>query len=314
MWQVNLALLPGIATLFWFYGWGVLINIVIAGLTALASEALILQLRKRAIAPSLEDGSAWLTAMLLGLALPPLAPWWIPVVGAAFAIIVGKQLYGGLGFNPFNPAMLGFALLLVSFPLPMTQWPAANSGLDLSSSLAYVFELNTGLDGITGATPLDSVRTGLLQGENINQISRRDSFAAPQWFWINLLFLAGGLYLLAQRLIQWHIPVAMLAALLIMSGIFHLIDAERYASPLFHLFSGATMVGAFFIATDPVTAATSNKGRLLYGAGIGVLLYVIRSWGGYPDAVAFAVLLMNMSAPTLDYFTQPRVFGGGRHE
>jgi len=318
--QVMLALVPGALCLFWFFGWGVLINLAVATATAVVAEAGALKLRGRTVLPILSDGSAVLTGLLLGLALPPLAPWWIPFIGAAFAIVVAKQLYGGLGYNPFNPAMVGYVVLIISFPLQMTLWSAPHGSdgemLSLVDTLGLVFgqlpPAGATLDAVTMATPLDSYKTQIGQNLTWSEIVSGPlfgRFAGYGWEWINFAFLLGGLWLWQRRAIRWHIPLAMLTGLFVAALLFYIADADSFASPLFHLFSGATMLGAFFIATDPVSAATTPRGRLYYGAGIGVLVYLIRTWGGYPDGVAFAVLLMNMAAPTIDYYTQPRVFG-----
>jgi len=313
---VLLGLLPGSLCAGWLFGWGVLVNILLAGLAAVAGEAAMLAARKRPVLPVLQDGSALLTGALLALALPPLAPWWIPVTGSLFAIVIAKQLYGGLGYNPFNPAMAGYVVLLISFPRELSLWPATGQLLGLQDTLLLVF---TGslpdtltLDAITMATPLDAVKTRLGLSETLTEI--RDSavfgsFAGAGWEWLNLWFLLGGLWLLQQKIIKWQIPAGMLGGLFLTALLFYAWNPDIYPSPLFHLFSGAAMLGAFFIATDPVSASTTPRGRLYYGFGIGVLTYVIRTWGGYPDGVAFAVLLMNMAAPTIDYYTRPRVFG-----
>jgi electron transport complex protein RnfD len=318
--QVILGLIPGAMCLFWFFGWGILFNLLITSATALLAEAAMLQLRRRPVTATLYDGSALLTGLLLGLSLPPLAPWWIPVVGALFAIVVAKQLYGGLGYNPFNPAMVGFVVLIISFPLQMTLWPPPQGieaeTLGLADTLQLVFAsvlpADTTLDSVTMATPLDVAKTRIGLNFTWSEIladPRYGSFAGRGWEWINVGFLLGGLWLWQRRAIHWQIPVSMLCSLFIMSLFFYVADADSFGSPIFHLFSGATMMGAFFIATDPVSAATTKRGRLYYGAGIGVLTYVIRTWGGYPEGIAFAVLLMNMAAPTIDYLTPPRVFG-----
>jgi electron transport complex protein RnfD len=318
--RVMLALIPGVLCMFWFFGWGVLVNLLSATATAVAAEALMLSIRRRPVGTTLLDGSAVLTGLLLGLALPPLAPWWIPVVGAGFAIVVAKQLYGGLGYNPFNPAMVGFVVLIISFPLQMTMWspPAGlqGDGFGFADTLRLIFTgtlpAGTALDSLTMATPLDAAKTQLGLDYTWSEIR-----AAPQsghiggygWEWINLGFLIGGLWLWRQRAVHWQIPAGLLGALFTVALLFHIADSDSFASPLFYLFSGATMLGAFFIATDPVSAATTPRGRLYYGAGAGILIYIIRTWGGYPEGVAFAVLLMNLAAPTIDYYTQPRVFG-----
>ena len=320
MTRVMLALIPGVLCMFWFFGWGVLINLLSATLATVAAEAAMLAARRRPVKATLLDGSAALTGLLLGLTLPPLAPWWIPIIGAGFAIIVAKQLYGGLGYNPFNPAMVGFVVLIISFPLQMTMWsqPAGVLGdnLTLADTVRLIFTgvLPPGsmLDGLTMATPLDAAKTQLGLDYTWSEILATPlagRFGGYGWEWINFAFLIGGLWLWRQRAIHWQISVGLLGALFVVALLFHIADSDSFASPLFHLFSGATMLGAFFIATDPVSAATTPRGRLYYGAGIGILIYIIRTWGGYPEGVAFAVLLMNMAAPTIDYYTQPRVFG-----
>jgi electron transport complex protein RnfD len=313
---VLLALLPGSLCAAWLFGWGVLVNILLAGLAAIAAEAAMLMARRRPVLPVLQDGSALLTGVLLALALPPLAPWWIPVIGSLFAIVIAKQLYGGLGYNPFNPAMAGYVVLLISFPRELSLWPATGQVLSLQDTLLLVFSGSLPdtltLDAITMATPLDAVKTRLGLSETLTEIRESavfGSFAGAGWEWLNLWFLLGGLWLLQQKIIRWQIPAGMLGSLFLTALLFYAWNPDIYASPLFHLFSGAAMLGAFFIATDPVSASTTPRGRLYYGFGIGVLTYVIRTWGGYPDGVAFAVLLMNMAAPTIDYYTRPRVYG-----
>jgi Na+-translocating ferredoxin:NAD+ oxidoreductase subunit D len=321
--RVVYALLPGVAAYVWFFSWGVVINILLGALVALAAETLILMARRRPVRPFVTDGSAVVTAMLLAMAMPPLSPWWLTVTGVLFAIVIAKHLYGGLGYNPFNPAMVGYVVLLISFPLEMTAWlpPRALSGFEITfyESFLAIFtgSLGTGLsvDAVTMASPLDTLKTELALARTVDEIivsPTFGSFGGKGWEWYDMALLAGGVWLIYKRVISWHIPVAMLGALFLIAFAFHVYDAGRFAPPLFHIFSGAAVLGAFFIATDPVSAATTERGRLIYGAGIGVLTYVIRTWGGYPDGVAFAVLLMNMAAPTLDYYTQPRVFGQRR--
>lgn len=315
MLTVILATIPGLLVTTWFFGPGTLINVVLASLFALASEAAVLAIRKRPVSFFLKDNSALLTGVLLGLALPPFAPWWITLIAVAFAIVLTKQLYGGLGNNPFNPAMAGYALVLVSFPLQMTtNWALSDQmltgdSISFGASLSAIFS-GSGADAFTGATPLDTYKH-LISAGTAEEVLKEPVFSGwlnGGWEWVNLAYLAGGLFLLWKKFITWHIPAAMLLGLSLCSLLFgH--DEDLYTPLSIHLLSGATMLGAFFIATDPVSASTTPQGKLIYGAGIGILLYVIRTWGSYPDAVAFAVLLMNFAAPLIDAYTQPRSYG-----
>jgi len=311
MLQVLLASVPGILALTWLFGFGTLINLLWASACALGFEAAILALRQRPLGFFLKDYSALVTAVLLALALPPYSPWWLTLIATGFAIVFGKQLYGGLGQNPFNPAMLGYVVVLISFPVEMTSWPAPYR-VGLLDGLQHIFGLAALPDGWTQATALDAIKinNSLTMDELWAQSPAFGRFGGNAVEAVNLAFLAGGLYLLYKRLFTWHAPVGMLAALALMSLLFwNGSGSDSNGSPLFHLLTGATMLGAFFIVTDPVSGATSNSGRLIFGAGVGVLLYVIRAWGGYPDAMAFAVLLMNLTAPTIDYYTRPRTYG-----
>lgn len=320
MLKVLLALIPGIAVYAWVFGGGILVSILIATVTALLAEALLLKIRQRPIKPYLTDLSAVVTAWLLALALPPLAPWWLIVVATLFAVIIAKQLYGGLGYNPFNPAMAGYAAMLISFPVLMTKWPApmnlAQMPLDFSQQLHFIFSgvlpSGTNIDAITSATPLDYVKTQLMLKHEMSSITQAPIFGAygaKGGELVTLAYLAGGLYLIQQRIISWHLPTAFLAALAVISLVFYGIDAAHYANPVFHLLTGASMLCAFFIITDPVSGPTTPRGKLYFAAGVGVLTYLIRVYGGYPDGVAFAVLIMNMCVPLIDAATQPRVFG-----
>lgn len=318
--KVLAALLPAIAAYVYYFGPAILVSIAIASSAALAAEALVLRLRSYPIKTFVFDGSALVTAWLLALSLPPTSPWWLTASGTIFAIVIGKHLYGGLGSNLFNPAMVGYAVLLISFPVLMTQWPAplgvGSANLGLADSVRYIFfgELPAGLslDAISMATPLDTMKTQLLLQRTASEIVAMPVFGQIGGHGVEviaLFYLLGGIYLWRARIITWHIPVAFIAALFASATLFHIIDADRYTSPWFHLASGGAMLGAFFIATDPVTGATTPLGKLIFGAGIGALTYLIRVFGGYPDGVAFAVLLMNMCVPLIDAYTQPRIFG-----
>jgi electron transport complex protein RnfD len=314
MLRVLLALLPGISAYVWFFGAAILVQIALTSLAALAAETLILALRGKPIMPFLSDGSALVTAWLIALSFPSIAPWWLTVVGTLLAIIVAKHLYGGLGQNPFNPAMVAFALMIVAYPQLMSQWPAAGA-TDFEGQWQAIFGVRQ-LDAITMATPLDALRTTLHTTDAKSSVAGLlgtnpaiGGIGGKGWEWVAAGYLAGGLWLLQQRIISWHMPTAFLAVLFSASGIFCLIDNTQFAGPLFHLFTGGTMLGAFFIVTDPVSGTTTPKGKLFFAAGVAVLTWIIRTFGAYPDGIAFAVLLMNIAAPLIDLYTQPPVFG-----
>ncbi len=323
--EVLYALVPATVAYVWFFGPGLIFNMLIAILFCIGSEALVLRMRGEPVLPALQDFSAVVTAVLLAFALPPLTPWWVTATGAVFAMVFAKHLYGGLGFNIFNPAMAGYVAVLLSFPVAATAWLPPRmgdldyEGLTLLQSLGYVLLGNlpdgVTLDAVTRATPLDSVREGLRDMQIFAEI-RSDplfgDFGGRGWEWIDNFIAIGGFWLLYRGIIRWHIPVAVLAGVLLPATIASLLQPGLAPTPGFHLFSGATLLCAFFIATDPVSAATSPLGRLCYGFGIGLLTWTIRTWGGYPDGVAFAVLLMNMAVPAIDRYTRPRIMGHPR--
>lgn len=320
MFKVLLALIPGIAVYTWYFGPAILVSISLASMTALATEAVMLKLRGRPVMPFLGDNSALLTAWLLALSIPSLAPWWLVVVGTMFAISISKHLYGGLGNNPFNPAMVGYAVLIISFPAHMTHWIAPSglgqAGMSFAEQLGYIFgnHLPTSLtlDAVSMATPLDTLKTQLHSGHAMSDVMQMPIYGhlgGQGSEMIALAFVAGGIYLLLNRIISWHLPVAFLATLFATAGIFHLLDPAHYAPPLFHWFSGAAMLAAFFILTDPVTSPTTIRGKFIFAAGAGFLTYIIRVFGGFPDGIAFATLLMNICVPLIDLYTQPKVFG-----
>ena len=325
---VLIAALPGIAAQLWFFGWGTLVQIFLAAISAIAAEAGVLKLRKQPVVAILKDNSALLTGLLLAVSLPPLAAWWMVVLSTVFAVIIAKQLYGGLGQIPFNPAMIGYVVLLISFPVQMTSWlppheiaatvPGFVDAINViftghTSSGGDMNTLRMGIDGISQATPLDTFKTSLHAGRKVEQVMQYPIYsgmlAGAGWQWVNLAWLAGGVMLLWKNAIRWHIPVSFLLSLAICATLGWLFSPESLASPQLHLLSGATMLGAFFILTDPVTASTTNRGRLIFGALAGLLVWLIRSFGGYPDGVAFAVLLANITVPLIDYYTRPRVYG-----
>lgn len=315
MLKVLLALVPAIGVNLWLFGVGILIQLALASLTALACEALMLKARGKPMRLFLTDLSALVTAWLIALAFPAIAPWWLVVVATIIAIVLAKHLYGGLGQNIFNPAMVAYAAMIVAFPSLMSQWPSTQ--LDTAAQLQAVFghadATQRAMDAITSATPLDSLRTGLrAAGATVESVVQSPVFGwagGSGWEWLSLAYLVGGLWLWQQKIITWHIPLAFIGTLAAVSGVFWLVQPDSFASPLLHLAAGGSMLGAFFILTDPVSAATTPRGKLIYAAGAALITYLIRSFGAFPDGVAFATLLLNICVPLIDMKTQPAVFG-----
>ncbi|MDC1350971.1 RnfABCDGE type electron transport complex subunit D [Oceanospirillaceae bacterium] len=309
---VLLATLPGLAVQSYFYGYGTLINLVWASGLALGLETLVLGLRRRPIMIFLTDGSALVTAFLIALALPPFSPWWLTLIAVLFSIVFAKHLYGGLGNNPFNPAMVGYAICLIAFPVSMTQWPAIEQTLNFGQQWQWFWmeSIDGGIDAWTGATALDLMRH--TNGLTLNEVALDNpqlGLSLSVSMWVNLAYLAGGIGLLAINAFTWHAPIAMLASLGFCAGLFHMGEPDLYPSASQHLLTGATMFSAFFIVTDPVSGATSRKGKVVFGIGVGILVFIIRTFGSYPDAFAFAILLMNLSAPLIDTYTRPKAYG-----
>lgn len=328
---VILATLPAMLVSTWFFGYGVILNVLFASLIGLLCEAAICRIRGRAVRATLADNSCLLTAVLFGMTIPPGTAWWLIAMGMVFAIALVKHAYGGLGQNTFNPAMAGYLFLLLAYPLDMTSWHLPVAAQDFTSthsplgwqgllqSLGCLFPflpvLGDGLtvDGLAMATPLiesklaagNAIRTAMEEGYGL--FARR---AETGWELVNVAWLLGGLFLLATRLISWHIPLSMIAATLVMSLLYYSPSAAAVlGTPYLHLLGSATMMGAFFIATDPVSAATGSRAKIAYGLIIGVSLYSIRVWGSYLDAVAIAVLFGNFCAPLLDRLLAPRKYG-----
>ena len=325
MLQVLVALVPAALAHVWYFGPGFLFNLVVASTFCVGAEALMMRARGREPGIALADFSALITAALLAFALPSLTPWWVTATGSLFAIVVAKHLYGGLGFNVFNPAMAGYVVILIAFPMDLNLWVAPRMGdidyINLTVFQTLTFTLTGSLpealtfDSISRATPLDAMQSGLHNMRTYAEIRTNPmmgDFGGRGWEWIGNFFALGGLWLLVKKIIRWQIPAGVFAGLLIPAGLMYIIAPGSNASPGFHLFSGATILCAFFIATDPVSAATSPKGRFIYGSGIGLLIFAIRKWGSYADGVAFAVLLMNMATPAIDYIARPRIVGHSR--
>lgn len=321
MLQVLAALSPGILVYGWFFGPGVFVQILLATLFGLGFEALMLRLRGRPLKPFINDYSVVVTAVLFALCIPPSSPWWVSFTGMLFGVVFAKHLYGGLGQNLFNPAMVAYVVVLICFPQALTAWGPplmlAESNPDLQEIFIAVMTgaSSAGWDTVTQATPLDLVKNGIEAGLSLAEIQRSPMFGAfggLGWEWIAVSYALGGLYLLFRRIISWHVPLGVVGSVLLFSLVLWLPGMDINPSPSHHLFSGALMLAAFFIATDPVSGCVSNRGRLIFGAGVGLITVVIRNWGGYPDGVAFAVLLMNMAAPLIDRYTRPRIYGEQR--
>lgn len=298
------ALLPACAVSIYFFGLPALRVLVLCTLGCVVAEIFCRKMMSRP--SSWRDGSAALTGILLALNLPPASPWWLALLGAFIAIVIGKQVYGGLGHNPFNPALVARVVLLISFPVQMTTWSAPTP-------------LGSGLDAVTTATPLGEMKSAvMLSGELPAALQQGswDYFVGNMGGCLGevsaLALLLGAGYLFWRRIITWHIPVSFLGSVVVIAGIFRLIDPSRYPDPLFHLLTGGLMLGVFFMATDMVTSPVTARGMLIFGFGCGLLTVLIRLFGGYPEGVSFAILLMNAATPLIDRYTRPRPFGTRR--
>lgn len=311
MYGVVIAMLPAFAVSVYYFGLGALRVMFISVAACLIFEWLIQKFLLKG-KTTINDGSAIITGMLLAFNVPSNLPWWIILIGALVAIGIGKMSFGGLGNNPFNPALVGRVFLLISFPVQMTSWPKI-SVLDFSM-----------VDAATGATPLAIIKEGLKNGESFQQIMSTipttvTSSPYTDWFIGGmggslgevsaLALLIGGLYMLFRKIITWHIPVSIFATVAIFTGILHLIDPTQYADPLFHLLTGGLMLGAIFMATDMVTSPMSGKGMIIFGVGIGVITVLIRVFGAYPEGVSFAILIMNAFVPLINKGFKPKRFG-----
>jgi len=325
MFLVLLALTPATAFNLYLFGWPAILLFTVTVGTCVVVEAACLSLAGKPVVATLADCSAILTGWLLAMSLPPWAPWWIGVLAAIFAIALAKHAFGGLGQNVFNPAMVGRTVMLISFPVAMTVWvaphPLFSAGAPgLLEAFAITFGGNMP-DAMSAASALGYIKTELSRGipvtQSMGQIPdlmdmalgyRAGSMGETS----ALLILAGGLFLMAKRIISWHIPASMMGSLFLIAALFHAIDPASFTSGTFHVMSGATFLGAFFIATDYVTSPVSKAGQLIFGIGVGLLTWSIRNFAGYPEGMAFAVLLMNSLTPIIDQYTRPRAFGRSR--
>ena len=325
MLTVVATLVPSTLYGFWLYGWPAIDLWLVTLLAALLGEGVCLKLAGRRAMPDLLDGSALLTGWLLAVSLPPWAPWWIGAMGGLFATVLAKQVFGGLGQNLFNPAMVARVFLLISFPVQMTTWvaplPLFSAGAPgLIDGLRITLKgLPSGFDAVASASLLGFTKTELSRG--LDLLQSLVQAPPPGWFGSHpgslgetavLLIVGGGLAMMALRIISWHIPLAMLAGIAIPAALLHAVDPARYLDAGTHLLSGGAMLGAFFIATDYVTSPNTPRGQLVFGAGCGLLTWIIRTWAGYPEGVAFAVLLMNSLTPIIDSYIKPRIYGRDR--
>ncbi|PLY01175.1 MAG: electron transporter RnfD [Desulfuromonas sp.] len=301
MLDVLIALAPASLVAVVLFGWPALLVLVLAVGGCLATEAVCQLAMKRPL--TLRDNSAAITGVLLALNLPPSLPWWMVLLGAVIAILIGKQIYGGLGYNPFNPALVARVVLLISFPVQMTRWTAPEP---------FKFMV----DGVSAATPLGEMKSSVMLSGKLPealQAGYSDYLFGAMSGCIGevsaVALLIGAAYLFWRKVISWHIPVTFLGTAVLMSGVFWLVDGSRYPSPVFHLLTGGMLLGAFFMATDMVTSPITPRGMIVFGVGCGVLTILIRLFGGYPEGVSFAILLMNAATPLIDRFTRPKVFG-----
>jgi electron transport complex protein RnfD len=305
MWGVVISLIPAALVSIWYFGLGSLVLMLTAVVFCILFEYLIQKyiLKEN---PTVNDGSAVITGILLAFNVPSNLPLWQMIIGALVAIGIAKMTYGGLGKNPFNPALIGRIFLLISFPVDMTSWPLP---------VANRFVLT---DAITGPTALGTLKEGLNNGETVSQLSAKlpdyaglliGNIGGSMGEISALAIIAGGLYMLYKKIITWHIPVAYLLTVFIFTGILHLINPEQYIDPLFHLLAGGLMLGAIYMATDMVTSPMTYKGMLVFGLGCGILTALIRIFGAYPEGVAFSILIMNAFVPLINRGFKPKRFG-----
>ncbi|HLB94659.1 MAG TPA: RnfABCDGE type electron transport complex subunit D [Nitrospiria bacterium] len=301
MWSVVLALAPASLFSVYLFAWDAVEVIALCVASSLATEALCQRWMGRPI--TITDGSATVTGLLLALTLPPSSPWWMSILGGAIAIGIGKQIFGGLGYNIFNPALVARVVLLISFPLQMTTWHLPHP-------------IGSKADVVTGATPLGLLLEGRFAGKGIGEaanVSLIDGWIGTHAGSLGetsvIALLIGGIFLLYRGYITWHIPVSMMGAAAAFAALFQWFDPTRYAGPMFHLLHGGMMIGAIYMATDMVSCPTTPRGQLLFGAGCGIIAMIIRTWGGYPEGVSFAIVMMNGVNPIIERYIQPKLYG-----
>jgi electron transport complex protein RnfD len=305
MFGVIIALTPALFCSVYYFGWGAITVTLASVISCLITEFLIQKFLIKGDL-TITDGSAIVTGLLLAFNLPGNLPVWIIILGAVVSIGVGKMTFGGLGNNPFNPALVGRVFLLISFPVQMTTWP-----LPLGFKTSYA-------DAVTGATPLGILKEGIRNGDQIPQIMEelpgyKDLFYGHIGGSIGeiaaIALLLGMVYLLVKKIITWHIPASILLTVVLFTGILWLANPEKYADPLFHLLSGGILLGAIFMATDYVTSPMTATGMWIFGIGIGIITVLIRAYGAYPEGVSFAILIMNAFVPLINRYVKPKRFG-----
>nr|WP_319401910.1 RnfABCDGE type electron transport complex subunit D [uncultured Carboxylicivirga sp.] len=306
MYGVIIALLPALAASLYYFGLGALIVTLTAIISCVFFEWAIQKFLLKT-QPSVFDGSAALTGLLLAFNLPTNIPAWIIIIGSLVAIGIGKMSFGGLGNNIFNPALVGRVFLLISFPVQMTSWPS----LAETNMTAY-------LDATTGATPLSIMKEGLANGESVSTLMAKIPSVTELFFGYTggsagevaaAALLFGLVFMLIRKIITWHIPVSIIGTIAIFTGLLHLSNPEAYAGPMFHILTGGVMLGSIFMATDYVSSPMSKKGMIIFGIGIGLITVIIRVFGAYPEGVSFAILIMNAFVPLIDKFIKPKRFG-----
>jgi electron transport complex protein RnfD len=305
MYDVVIALIPAFLVSLYVFGIGALVVTSVAVISCLLFEYLIQKyLLKTAV--TIGDGSALITGILLAFNLPASLPIWMIIVGSLVAIGIAKLSFGGLGFNIFNPALVGRVFLLISFPVQMTMWP---NPIDNQRTI---------YDAATGATPLGIIKEGLMFGETMTEISTKIPSVLDMLLGLTggslgemsaLALIIGGLFLIIRKVISWHIPLVMIMTIALITGVFWRLDPQQYANPLIHVLSGGAILGAFFMATDLVTSPMTKKGMVIFAIGIGLLTVVIRLFGAYPEGVSFAIIIMNAFVPLINNYFKPRRFG-----
>jgi len=305
MWGVVIALLPATLVSFWYFGIGAILITAVSVLTCVLVEFLITKFFLKE-PTSIGDGSAVITGILLALNVPSNLPVWMIVTGAVFSIAVAKMTFGGLGKNPFNPALAGRVFMLISFPADMTSWP-----IPVANRAVLV-------DAVTGPTSLGIVKEGLAKGDAMSDLMTRIPSYADMLLGnmggslgevSAIAIIIGGLFMLIRKIITWHIPVSFIGTVFAFTGILYLIDPAQYINPVFHLLAGGLMLGAIFMATDMVTTPMTRSGMVVFGIGCGLLTVVIRIWGAYPEGVSFAILIMNAVTPLINKGLKPKKFG-----